>query len=210
VKKLIKGIVEFRRGLRPEYRETFRRLAIEQKPDTLFIACSDSRVVPNLFASTEPGDLFVIRNVGNLVPPDGSAEGEAEAAALEFALGNLPIEDIVVCGHSECGAMRALSAPVGSAGPALLRWLEVAKSSLGRLEKGGDHNALSKANVLQQLAHLRGYPEVAGREKAGKLRLHAWWFDIRDADVYAYDAALSRWTLIDESEAKRLLARLES
>src|SRR6185503_9590880 len=112
MRKLIEGIVAFRRGLRPGYRETFARLALGQKPDCLFIACSDSRVVPNLFASTEPGDLFVVRNVGNLVPPSGPAGitigDAAEAAAIEYAVGTLGVRDIVVCGHSSCGAMRTL------------------------------------------------------------------------------------------------------
>lgn len=210
MKKLIEGIVEFHKNIRPGYRETFKKLALEQQPDTLFIACSDSRVVPNLFASTEPGDLFVVRNVGNLVPPAGSAEGEAEAAALEFAVSRFPIADIVVCGHSDCGAMKALASAEGSAGPALRRWLTVGRASLERLEEGGDHNSLSKANVLQQLDHLRTYPIVAEAEKTGKLRLNAWWFDIGTADVYAYETAWGRWTLIDESEAKRLLARMGS
>src|SRR5437016_12969424 len=108
MKKLIQGIVEFRRTAQPDYRKRFAHLALGQRPDTLFIACSDSRVVPNLFASTEPGDLFVIRNVGNLIPP--FSEGESgphfgsEAAAIQFALTQLPITEIVVCGYSECGA----------------------------------------------------------------------------------------------------------
>lgn len=208
MKKLIRGIVEFRRNIRPGYRETFKKLALEQQPDTLFVACSDSRVVPNLFASTDPGDLFVVRNVGNLVPPAGSAEGESEAAALEFAVSRFPISDIVVCGHSDCGAMKALAAAEGAAGPALRRWLAVGRTSLERLEEGGDHDALSKVNVLQQLDNLRSYPVVAEAEKTGKLRLHAWWFDIGTADVRAYEAVWGRWTIIDESAAKTLLARM--
>src|SRR5271165_3350755 len=104
MKKLINGIVEFRRNVQKGYRQAFGKLADGQAPDTLFIACSDSRVVPNTFASADPGDLFVIRNVGNLVPhaktPDNS-----EAAAMEFAVEKLGVSDIIVCGHSECGAM---------------------------------------------------------------------------------------------------------
>src|SRR5579871_2549496 len=109
MRKLIRGIVDFRKNVRASVKETFAQLALGQRPDTLFIACSDSRVVPNLFASSDPGDLFVIRNVGNLIPPCGerghSASDESEAAAIEFALTALPVTDIVVCGHSECGAM---------------------------------------------------------------------------------------------------------
>src|SRR3954468_19368374 len=109
MKKLIRGIVDFRKNVRPAVKETFARLALGQRPDALFIACSDSRVVPNLFASSDPGDLFVVRNVGNLIPPfepgDGAADvlgaalraaDSAEAAAIEFALNSLPITDIIV------------------------------------------------------------------------------------------------------------------
>src|SRR2546430_16686177 len=106
MKKLIQGIVEFRHKVRPDYRETFAHLALGQAPDTLFIACSDSRVVPNAFASADPGDLFVIRNVGNLIAPaDGtgvSVSDESEAAAIEFAVLTLKVRDVIVCGHSEC------------------------------------------------------------------------------------------------------------
>src|SRR5438067_7318172 len=112
MKKLIRGIVEFRKNVRSGYRETFAHLALGQAPDALLIACSDSRVVPNLFASANPGDLFVIRNVGNFVPPAGGDGGSwndgSEAAGIEFALSKLPVTDIIVCGHSECGAMQAL------------------------------------------------------------------------------------------------------
>ncbi|MBF0292192.1 MAG: carbonic anhydrase, partial [Nitrospinae bacterium] len=114
MKKLIRGIVEFRSKVRPEYAETFAKLALGQNPDTLFIACSDSRVVPNLFASTDPGDLFVIRNVGNLISPcgaDGVSLGDvSEAAAIEYSALYLGISNIVVCGHSECAAMKELIA----------------------------------------------------------------------------------------------------
>src|SRR5689334_15532005 len=112
MKKLIDGIVDFRRHRRPDYAATFAKLALDQKPDALFVACSDSRVVPNLFASSEPGDLFVLRNVGNLIAPCGpdgiSVSDESEPAALEFAIQGLKVRDIVVCGHSSCGAMITL------------------------------------------------------------------------------------------------------
>src|SRR3982750_1591942 len=112
MRKLIRGIVEFRKNVQSDYIERFSHLALGQAPDTLFIACSDSRVVPNLFASADPGDLFVIRNVGNLIAPADSnglsQDGNSEAAAIEFALANLAITDIIICGHSECGAMHAM------------------------------------------------------------------------------------------------------
>src|SRR4051812_40289676 len=108
MKKLIHGIVDFRQRALPGYREHFARLALGQKPDALFIACSDSRVAPNVFASSDPGDLFMVRNVGNLIPPCGecgvSDGDQSEMAAIEFTLSNLTVSDIIVCGHSECGA----------------------------------------------------------------------------------------------------------
>src|SRR5690348_14195817 len=109
MKKLIQGIIDFRQNLTKENRELFAQLALGQKPDTLFIACSDSRVVPNLFASTNPGDLFVLRNIGNLIPPAVGPHLDCSASAvLEFSIFTLGVSDIIVCGHSECGAMQAL------------------------------------------------------------------------------------------------------
>src|SRR5579859_1890618 len=112
MRKLIQGIMDFRKNRRPEYKETFARLALGQSPDALFIACSDSRVAVDVFASTEPGDLFVVRNPGNIVSPaaaDGlSVADESEAAAIEFAVSMLKVRDIIVCGHSSCGAMGGL------------------------------------------------------------------------------------------------------
>ena len=226
MRKLIEGIVAFRRGLRPGYRETFARLALDQAPDCLFIACSDSRVVPNLFASTEPGDLFVTRNVGNLVPPSGpagiSTGDEAEAAAIEYAVRTLGVRDIVICGHSSCGAMRAIvdgGISAGGAGitgaPNLTRWLRHALPALAKLEAGKSldpslprFDVLSQLNVLEQVAHVKTYPAVAERLATGALGVHGWWFDIAHADVSAYEAEPDRFVLIDEAEAARILARL--
>src|SRR5580765_7519476 len=164
MEKLIRGIVEFRRNVRPEYRETFARLALGQSPDTLLIACSDSRVVPNTFASADPGDLFVIRNVGNLIPPAGldglSQSDESEAAAIEFALEKLQVSDIIVCGHSECGAMQALLNDRQTVEPRHLRsWLRHGADALHQLDKKildaklSRHNQLSQLNVLCQIEH---------------------------------------------------------
>jgi carbonic anhydrase len=109
--KLIRGIVDFRERRLPEYAERFRELAQGQTPDALLITCSDSRIVPELLASTDPGDLFVLRNVGNLVPPAtaaGDSTGDlSEASAIEYSILGLSVRHVVVCGHSECGAMKA-------------------------------------------------------------------------------------------------------
>lgn len=220
MKKLIRGIAEFHRKVRPEYRETFARLALGQAPDALLVACSDSRVAPNLFASTEPGDLFVVRNPGNLISPCGadghSVSDESEAAAIEFAVLGLGVPDIVVCGHSQCGALRPfLDAPAGPLPPHLKSWLDHAEPAAKALRAGErmaaeqplDHH-LSQINVLRQLDHLRTYPIIRERIAAGKLRLHAWWFDIAQAEVLAYDGAARRFIVIDDAEADRLIRQL--
>ncbi len=220
MKKLIKGIVEFRKTSRAGYKDKFAHLAQGQAPDTLFIACSDSRVVPNAFASADPGDLFVIRNVGNLIAPAGqdgvSLSDESEGAAIEFALQKLGVTDIIVCGHSECGAMQAaLGGPVPPNVPHLVSWLRHADDSLNRFraEKAQDpklapHNRLSQINAVCQLDHLKTYPAVRDAISRGKLRLHAWWFDLANVDVLAYNEAAGKYGLIDESSAGALLKQL--
>lgn len=217
MRKLIEGIVSFRKSLNEEHRALFSQLASGHKPDTLFIACCDSRVVPNLFASTDPGDLFVVRNVGNMVPPSGAGiEDNSVIAALEFSLFNLKVNDIVLCGHSECGAMQALldsyNCPTCSH---LSSWLRHGKPSLERIEKGDSvnrqiakHNQLSQINVLQQIEHIKSYPFIKPLLKEKKIRLHAWWFDIAHADVYCYEEGERGFVLIDEKEAEIILQRL--
>jgi carbonic anhydrase len=219
MKKFIGGIVDFRKNVRPAFKDTFAQLALGQSPDTLFIACSDSRVVPNLFASTDPGDLFVVRNVGNLIPPCGeeghSNSDESEAAAVEFALLNLPVTEVVICGHSECGAMgRLIRGGEQPEAPNLNSWLRHGKGGLKKLDAGAElgkhlarHNQLSQLNVLQQIEHLKTYPVVRERLKEGTLRIHGWWFDIKEADVYDYDVSQSRFSLIDEEYAQIFLDR---
>lgn len=220
MKKLIQGIVEFRRNVQEGYREAFGQLATGQSPDTLFIACSDSRVVPNTFASTNPGDLFVLRNVGNLVSPCDekgvSVSDESEAAAIEYSVGSLKVSHIIICGHSECAAMRALMGNRDKVEmPNLKSWLRHGDAAVERLQSGvvldptlSKHNQLSQLNVLLQIEHVKSYPAVKERIKEGTLSIHGWWFDIAKADVYAFEEPQKRFVLIDEEEAKRLLERL--
>lgn len=215
MEKLIRGIVEFRKGLTPESRALFAKLALGQKPDALFIACSDSRVVPNLFASTNPGDVFVLRNVGNLIPPASAHEDQCAAAAIEFAVQTLNVNDIVVCGHSECGAMLALlDGAADRTCSCVSHWLQYGKESLAKLKQGikiapglSEHNQLSQINVLQQMEHVASYPFVRERMKKKKLRIQGWWFDIAQADVYCYEPTFDEFVLIDEKEAELILRR---
>ncbi|MEI8347064.1 MAG: carbonic anhydrase [Pseudomonadota bacterium] len=220
MRKLITGIVEFRRNVQRGYREEFGRLATGQSPDALFIACSDSRVVPNTFASTNPGELFVIRNVGNLIPPcgdnDTSISDESEAAAIEFSVLELKISDIIVCGHSECAAMRSLiSGRDKIDSPNLRNWLRHGDSALDQLKSGqvldptlSEHNQLSQLSILHQINHVKSYPIVQRRIEEGRLQIHGWWFDIAKADVYAFVNESNRFVLIDEKEAERIQRRL--
>ena len=220
MRKLINGIVEFRRNVRKDYRERFGRLAQGQTPDSLFVACSDSRVVPNTFASTDPGDLFVVRNVGNLVAPCGeygvSTSDESEGAAIEFSVLNLNVADIIVCGHSECGAMHALLNNRNEIKTHNLKnWLRHGEKALQLLNEGhtldssiSRHNQLSQLNVLVQMDHIKSYPAVQERIQQGKLRIHGWWFDITKADVYSFVDSENKFVLLDESGAKKLLAKL--
>ncbi len=218
--KLISGIVEFREQHLPEHAERFRELSLAQSPDTLMITCADSRVVPDLLASTDPGDLFTMRNVGNLIPPatdEGISIGDfSEASAIEYAVLVLKVASIVVCGHSECGAMKAaMTRSPRPDAPNLERWLHHARTAAFRLEHEGaldatikPHDQLSQLNVLVQLEHLMSYPIVRARVAAGTLRLSGWWFDIASGNMYSYERASRSFVVIDRQLAERLIARL--
>jgi carbonic anhydrase len=205
MKKLIKGIMEFRRTRREPVRELFAQLALGQKPDCLFIACSDSRVAANVFASTDPGDLFVVRNLGNIMPP--FPDGGSAVAALEFAVTSLEVSHIVVCGHSDCGAMRELARTSQPVKTPLSNWLRHAEAAA----EGGfqDQDALSRRNVALQLENLRSHAIVRNGEASGKLRLHGIWFHIRDAEVYYLEEPPQGFVLIDDVEGERILTRLD-
>lgn len=213
MRKLLRGILDFRRTRREENRATFAELVLGQKPDALLIGCSDSRVAVNWFASLDPGDLFVIRNVGNLVPPYEFTDSGSPGAAVEFALHNLKVRDIIVCGHSECGAMQALHAGRDSVTtPRLRDWLLHGSSGTPTLPLKDDpalapHNQLSQRNVLLQMAHLQDYPPVKEALAQGRIGLHGWWFDIGELEVRAYDEAQQRFLPVDEEVGARLLAK---
>jgi carbonic anhydrase len=209
MRKLIKGIVEFRKERREAYMDTFAKLALGQKPDSLFIACSDSRMAVNVFASTDPGDLFVVRNVGNMVPHWDDPHAGSTAAAVEFAVERLKVAHIIICGHSDCGAVHGLCEGVEKQPePHLREWLRHGEGALAALKPQGDENEVSKRNVLAQIDNLRTYPAVVEAERAGKLLLHAIWFDIRHLEVDYYDPEMGGWVPIDEAEGARILKKL--
>jgi carbonic anhydrase len=203
MRKLLDGVRNFRERIFPKHARRFRDLARTQAPDTLIISCSDSRVVPDLIASADPGDLFTVRNVGNLIPcaaESGHSTGDvSEASAIEYAVLVLKVRNIIVCGHSECGAMKAVIA--GNAGletPNLKQWLCHADGAAARLASEAHtdlkpHDRLSQLNVLAQIEHLTTYKIVSDRIASGMLTLSGWWFDIGSGAVHAYDEARQRF-----------------
>ena len=199
MQRLIEGVHKFRSGEFGNYRKLFRKLSREgQKPHTLFITCSDSRVLAELITHSQPGDLFVVKNVGNIVP-SASAQGDTNstAAAIEFAVENLRVNDIVICGHSQCGAISALlsETPVSPATPHLRDWLKLAAPVRETLKKNYGHlqeirareNAAAEENVLFGLDNLHSYDVVQERLADNTLRLHGWFFKIATAELFAYD-----------------------
>ncbi len=201
MQRLIDGVHRFRRDDFGRYRDLFEKLATEgQKPHALFITCSDSRVIAELITHSRPGELFVVKNVGNIVPPhDAAGEQNSTAAAIEFAVGALDVSDIVICGHSQCGAMRGIVHGTGALdaarAPHLNKWLALADPVRVTLERHYTHlandvdreTAAAEENVLFGLENLRGYPIVAERLASGSLRLHAWMFKIATAELFAFD-----------------------
>ncbi|MBB4685133.1 SulP family inorganic anion transporter [Amycolatopsis jiangsuensis] len=189
-----RGTAEFQRRAAPLLKDTLSGLANGQKPHTLFITCGDSRIVPNLITTSGPGDLFTIRNIGNLVPA-GQADPSMNAS-IEFAVGVLGVREIVVCGHSSCGAMGALAegAPPGTALAAWMEHAQPSKHRSGPVTLDGElpateRDRLALHNVLQQLDHLRHYPLVAQAEERGELLLSGLYFDVGAAQVYLSDPA---------------------
>ncbi|KAA5830517.1 carbonic anhydrase [Saccharopolyspora hirsuta] len=183
---LADGIRRFQQGVFPTKAELFARLATAHRPRTLFISCSDARVVPELITQQEPGELFVIRTAGNLVPAhSGGADGIA--ASIEYALDVLGVTDVVVCGHSACGAMTALAERQDLSGlPTTAGWLRHADASLARAAAAGWHrevDVLVRHNVLAQLANLAPHPAVARAVASGRVALHGWVFDIATGEV---------------------------
>ncbi|WP_432187738.1 carbonic anhydrase [Streptomyces sp. Tue6028] len=184
---LTRGVSRFQRDVFPEKADLFARLTTVHAPHTLFIGCSDARVVPELITGSEPGELFVIRTAGNLVPAHGvSADGVA--ASIEYAVDVLGVSDVVVCGHSGCGAMTALAAGQDlSTTPAIAAWLRHADAARARCTTP-DVAALVHSNVIAQLANLCTHPSIARALTHGEVALHGWVFDIATGRVDQLDA----------------------
>lgn len=196
--RLIYGVEKFKRGHGDRYGALFKSIAEHQKPHTLFIACSDSRINHNLITSTEPGELFTVRNVGNIIPPFEQDEVPAEGAAVEFAIGILGIREIVVCGHSECGAMKELhSGTILSSDqrflyPSLAQWLGFVEHRIrGKLPHQSSLKQITEINAILQLENLKSYPIIKDKLRSGELQLHAWYYDIGAGKLEEWDESLN-------------------
>ena len=201
-KQLIEGLRRFRREHFPRFREHYQRLVTDgQRPSVLFIGCADSRVVPELLTGALPGELFILRNVGNFVPPfDLSGGYHGVAAGIEFGTAVLGVTDIVVCGHTHCGAIRALYEPVEGATPHVQRWLELAQDAKlphhGHLDEPLLRHT-ERRSIALQLERLLSYPMVRARVEAGAIALHGWHYILEEGRIDALDIATGGFTPID-------------
>ncbi|WP_411752859.1 carbonic anhydrase [Serratia sp. (in: enterobacteria)] len=199
MQEVIDGFLKFQREAFVERTELFKRLATSQSPRTLFISCSDSRLVPELITQREPGDLFVIRNAGNIVPSFGPEPGGV-SASVEYAVAALGVEDIVICGHSDCGAMTAIATcKCLDHMPTVANWLryaDAAKAVNQANEHASEHeriNSMVRENVIAQLTNLKTHPSVALALDRGNLRLHGWIYDIATGCIDALDGNTRRF-----------------
>jgi len=197
MQKLLDGIVKFRKDDFDTHKELFTSLKRQQNPHTLFISCSDSRIDPNLITKTLPGELFIIRNVANLIPPyRDTAEFVATTSAVEYAVLALNVENIIVCGHSNCGGCAAgLNLPETlMTMPHTRKWLELAKPArekvLSTMTSEGPEARewmMEQYNVTEQLRNLWSYPYIRERVLAGTLKLSGWYYIIETGEVFIYD-----------------------
>ncbi|WP_018983395.1 carbonic anhydrase [Salinimonas chungwhensis] len=210
---VISGVAKFQDEVYPTKKATFQKLANGQNPEVLFITCSDSRIDPNLVTQTDPGELFICRNAGNVVPPHSNQTG-GMTASIEFAVAALGVSHIVICGHTDCGAMKGALNPEALDGlPHVKEWLghcrcatEVVKERRGSV----DHENLEEVtqeNVLQQLQHLRTHPSVAAKIATGKVKLHGWVYNIGSGEVLCYDESSKTFERMSEAYAEQKLTK---
>jgi carbonic anhydrase len=207
VNELIGRVIGFEKQVFPNRSDLYAKLASQgQSPKALMISCADSRVVPEHIMQAEPGDLFVCRNAGNIVPPYATANGGV-TSTVEYAVMVLGIGDIIVCGHSDCGAMKGLAGDPAKleAMPNVVAWLrhgtaarQVVDQSYPELDDGDRVRAISLENVVAQLAHLRTHPSVAAGIARGEIALHGWFFDIGAGQVLALDGETGRFSPVSE------------
>jgi carbonic anhydrase len=205
MKKLIAGALHFQQEIFPRHRERYQELASSQSPRWLFITCSDSRVQPNVMVQAGPGELFICRNAGNIVPAHSDASGGV-SATIEYAVQVLNVKHIIVCGHSDCGAMKAVLHPDKVAKlPAVAKWVAYAERARAVVleSPNGDSEPqllerLTQENVVAQLDNLRTLPCVAAKLKSRALEIHGWLYDIANGQFRVWDSAHDSWRGLHE------------
>lgn len=207
MRNLVEGIHRFRNAVFDQHKDLFEQLSEGQAPSTLFVTCSDSRVVPNLFTQTGPGELFTLRNAGNFIPPYGASSG-GEAPTIEYAVSVLGVQHIVVCGHSGCGAVSALLKPESVAHlPAIAAWLNQAETTrriitenYANLSGDARLNVAIQENVLVQLENLETHPSVRAKLGRGEVKLHGWVYKFETGQVFAYSSDDKRFLLMSDEK----------
>lgn len=209
MRKLIDGVRKFQgEGFR-SHEELFQTLATGQQPETLFITCSDSRIDPNLLTQTVPGELFILRTAGNIVPPWDASTTSGEAATIEYAVNALGIEHVVICGHSHCGAMAGLLSPESTKSlPAVTAYLQHAAATREAVDRNyGDvddaEQRLARAveqNVIAQLANLQTHPSVAAAVSESRLQLHGWVYTFESGDVSCLEPDTGNFLALSDTD----------
>jgi carbonic anhydrase len=202
MKKILQGVKQFQTKVYPEHKDRFEALAESQDPDVLFITCSDSRIDPNLITQSNPGELFICRNAGNIVPPH-TIETGGMTASIEYAVSVLGVRHIIICGHSNCGAMKAVIEHDQIQGlPHVKEWLDNSRAAKEAVECCHQHidqsnlDEVTKQNVVLQLKHLATHPAVFSKLYNEQLELHGWVYDIKTGKVEAYDERLDTFVTL--------------
>ena len=214
VDRILKGLSRFQKRVYPKHRDLFQKLALGQRPEALFITCADSRIDPCMLTQTKPGELFICRVIGNVVPPYPDAIGGV-SATIEYAVGVLGVPDVIVCGHTDCGVMKGVLNPEPleplTSVSAWLNYAQPARRAVTQHEEPHDGPefllALTERNVVEQLANLRTHPSVTARLEQGDLRLHGWLYDLGEGIVTAYDPDQAAFLLLESPKPKLRAAR---
>jgi len=209
MREIIAGFLRFQKEIFPSRKELFKTLSVGQTPKALFISCSDSRMVPELVTQREPGELFVLRNAGNIVPSYGPEPGGV-SATVEYAVAALNVSDIVICGHSDCGAMKAIATCAClDHMPAVKNWLRHADAAR-LINEALDHpteqarlDGMVRENVIAQMNNIRTHPSVALAIAQKRLNLHGWVYDIETGSMIAFDETTGTFSALEDYSAAR-------
>jgi len=214
VDRILRGLKRFQKKVYPKHRELFQKLALQQRPSALFITCADSRIDPCLLTQTKPGELFICRVIGNIVPRYPESIGGV-SATIEYAVGVLGVPDVIVCGHTDCGVMKGVLNPEALKPLAnVTAWLghaQPAREALAKSERSLNDPefllALTERNVVEQLKNLQTHPAVAARLEQGELKLHGWVYHIGKGIVTAYNSRPDRFSRVRTIKPRKTKAR---